>query len=82
MQHTDLIPGRHQIIIYKNPEDFPDDFVVNVWDIYTNTLEPVLLLGMRKIERTIEDARQHIPKGFINMGRFVEDDPAIYEVWI
>lgn len=65
--------------IYKNPSDFPGDFVVKKWaDCNLQNQD----LNFVKIAKTIEDARNFLPPGLVNLGRYVDDDPVIYESWI
>ena len=68
-------------VIYDHPTDMPDYFVVRRWTVF-------LADGKTEPEReccvanTIEQARQHVPQGKYNIGRYRQDDPKIAEVWL
>lgn len=66
--------------IYFNPFDFPGDYVVKKWEIGANDMYQDL--GFIKITKTLAEARQKLPKGLVNLGREVGDDPVIVESWI
>lgn len=71
-------------VIYNNPRDYPDKFVVRrrvildqdgvIFDIPDP--EPLIVTG------NLEEARAAIPEDTCNLGRFDADEPQILEVWI
>ena len=61
--------------VYDHPKDYPNDFVVRVW----NYDKPTKIVHTGK---TLEDARRHIPDGLIKLDRLPQDDPCIVEVWL
>lgn len=63
------------IVIFNSPKDYPGKFVGRLWDLD----KPTQVLTVKD---TLEDVRNEIPFGFINIGRHVSDDPVIVEVWI
>lgn len=70
----------HQYVIYENPSDYPDRFVVRKWRIRDDgNLE--VSAWPTKLAETIELARACLPVGLINIGRQTGDDPVIREVW-
>ena len=70
-----------QYAIYENPKDYPNKFVVRVWEIHEDKPEPVAG-DLVIIEDTLEAARSCLPPGLTNISRFSGDDPVIREVWI
>lgn len=66
-------------VIYRKPKDYPDNYVVRLWEIEPLKVTPKELIGIKK---TLEEARILIPKGCKNIGRLEQDDPYIEEVWI
>ena len=62
-------------VIYKDPLDAPDKYVVRCWVGQTPAKACF-------IDDTLEGVRAVIPKGLTNIGRFPNDDPKILEVWI
>lgn len=65
--------------VYDHPRDYPNHFVVRGWEI--DNLEPRPRQECT-LASTLDEARKAIPKGFINIGRFEDDDSVILEVWI
>ena len=68
-----------QWVIYAHPKDYPNKFVVRRW-IMEN--RQVCADATCILADTLEEARRHVPSGFINFGRFDGDDPVICEVWL
>lgn len=68
-------------VIYDRPSDHPGGFVVRSWSIVAGggTI-PGEYLG--KDLPTLNEARELIPNGAYNLGRYPEDDPKIVEVWV
>jgi hypothetical protein len=69
-----------QYVIYDHPRDYPDYFVVRAWEINSGIPIP-LPFGNPVLTETLDEARAAVPVGFVNIGRFEEDDPVIVEVW-
>lgn len=63
------------IVVYKDTKDYPGQYVARLWDLITPT-EVVV------VKNTLEEIRNEIPEGFINIGRMSNDDPVIVESWI
>lgn len=68
-----------QYAIYKNPRDYPDDFVVRVWIIGPGTVQAGPMICAVP---TLEEARASLPEGLDQIPRFESDDPVIVEVWM
>lgn len=66
--------------IYRNPSDFAGKYVVRRVCIgpvgFRHDSEPLAVVD------TLQEARAAIPPGLYNLGRAVEDDPVIEEVWL
>lgn len=69
-------------VIYDHPRDCPTHIVVRPHSVYTD--------GQNSVSRphqfgvafdTVEEAREGLPEGLINIGRMESDDPVIVEVW-
>ena len=70
-----------QYAIYDHPSDYPNNFVVRRWEVVRGV--PVAMpCGNPVLTETLEAARAVVPPGFVNIGRFENDDPVILEVWI
>lgn len=72
-------------VIYEDPRDYPNRFVVRRWVCGFGSIalkqatpdpEPTAVVF------TLEQARAAIPAGAVNLGRYANDDPAIREVWM
>lgn len=63
--------------IYDHPSDFPDKFVVRIWDGREAQPTPYCSLW-----DTLDDARADIPSGRVNLNRNEGDDAKIVETWI
>lgn len=70
----------YQYVIYKHPGDYPDKFVVRRWRIGPAG-ELDAEIDPTAVADSIEEAREAVPTGFVNIGRQLGDDWAIYEVW-
>lgn len=66
-------------VIYGNPKDYPGKFVVRQRWCYTG-FDTVAVVP-KAVCNTLDEARNSIPIGFVNIGREKEDDPVIHEVW-
>jgi hypothetical protein len=71
---------RLMYVIYRNPSDHPDRFVVRRWVITSNSMltEEVPVA----VTTTIDEARTVVPPGAIRVPREETDDPAVYETWV
>ena len=63
------------IVVYNNPEDYPNKYVARVWDVN----RPTALVA---VADTLEEIREAIPQEMYNIGRQPQDDPCIVEVWL
>ena len=70
-----------QYVIYWNPRDHPDQFVVRGWSI-TSDSEPIPDREALVIAPTLAEARAVVPPGLYRLPRFLLDDVAILEVWV
>lgn len=66
-----------QFVIYDHPTDCPDAFVVREWSVSAAGPRP---LGAQTAP-TLDDARELVPEGLVNVGRTPQDDHKIVEVW-
>ena len=63
-------------VIYRNPIDFPDRFVVRLWDCEKPTRLAALCL-------TLEEARAVIPPFLtVKLPRSPKDEAQIVETWV
>ncbi len=65
--------------IYEKPKDHPDKYVVRRHVIEPGKTYPT---GDFALFDTLEEAREYIPEGCTDIGRYDEDDPVIVESWI
>jgi len=66
------------IAVYNNPSDYPGKYVARLWNV-----EKIgKLTQVAVVKDTLEEIREQIPYGLINVGRSFDDDPVIEEVWI
>lgn len=66
-------------VIYFNPSDFPNKYVVRLWYATRYGLEKD---NSVKLADTITEARSFVPENLYCLPRFENDDPAIVEVWL
>ena len=66
-------------VVYNKPKDFPNNVVVRRWIILAGQVKRGDLIG---VADDLEKARLLLPEGLHNLGRYMEDDPCIEEVWI
>lgn len=66
----------HIYVIYKNPSDYPNKFVVRKW--WLNKPQKDVL----RVSDTLEDARGAIPEGMALVPRLENDDAVIYETYL
>jgi hypothetical protein len=76
---VNVVPSIVQWVIYFDPLDQPGKYVARQWIIAGGKIMPV---HISYASNTLEDAREHIPEGMVNLGRFAHDEPQIVEVWI
>lgn len=70
----------HMYVIYKNPTDFPGQFVSRRHSIGKTGSQPDLL--PRCIANNLKDVRDDLPQGLVKMPRDKNDDACIVETWI
>lgn len=83
--------------IYRNPKDYPGKFVVRQFRVDDAGAEPgpdemvterltgsVIIMSLQPlaVAATLEEAREAVPPGLYNLGRYGNDDAAIAEVWV
>lgn len=66
--------------IYDHPKDYPDSFVIRLWQIAKGNPEPIP--GLCGTADTLEGVRAMVPFGKVCLSRNEEDDPCIVETWI
>jgi hypothetical protein len=66
------------MVIYCNPLDFPNKWVVREWDSADGVASASIVAY---VFETLDEARRSIPLGMTNIGRYAQDDPVIHEVW-
>lgn len=65
--------------IYEHPADYPDHFVVRIWEVGPNDMRHA---GVH-LANTLEGARRMVPQQFdYCMPREPDDEPQIVETWI
>ena len=72
-------------VIYDHPRDYPDNFVVRLWEIKPDGFSEMCVkpsLNNFHLVKTLDEARQLIPVGLHAIPRFANDDPVIVEVWV
>lgn len=63
------------LVVYQRPTDFPDKFVVRLFDLQTATEHCT-------IHDSYEQARNAIPRRFAVIARHPNDEPQILETWV
>lgn len=58
--------------IYEGASDLPAPFVVRRWETIRGIIYARELVGQAT---TLEDARQLVPAGCMNLGRWTDDEP-------
>jgi len=67
-------------VIYQTPTDFPSvPFVVRKHELRDGLVIPTPKTWKGE---SLSEARSHIPKGKVNMGRSEKDEPQIVEWWV
>jgi hypothetical protein len=67
--------------IYENPKDFPNKYVVRLWEI-NRQLGKTIATRYCVVKDTLEECRKALPPGLYRIGRESSDDPIIIESWI
>lgn len=67
-----------QYVVYRYPSDYPHKWVVRAWSIKPGRYYAGPVVA---VEDQLDVARLAIPDGLVNVGRYGEDDPVVYEVW-
>lgn len=68
-------------VIYRQPRDFPNNYVLRAHDVNVGT-RTVVPRGEAQVVSSLHAARRHVPAGCTNIGRYEQDDPCIAEVWV
>ena len=68
--------------IYRSPGDWPGKYVVRRFSISAEHPDPVPDPVPLAVVDTLEQAREAIPLGLVNIHRYLEDEPQIVETWI
>jgi hypothetical protein len=65
--------------VYDHPSDYPDSFVVRRHIVQKDgdTIKDEIRLA-----DTLMGARDLLPPGVYNLGRYPQDDPVIIETWV
>ncbi len=71
--------GLEMFVVYWNPKDYPNQFVVRRWLSGREAPEPkeVCAVGL-----TLDEVRGKLPPNLYRQPRYLNDDPCIVEVWI
>jgi len=83
-------PERHEVgaafwVIYFNPRDYPDKWVVRVQYVTKDMKEgdhPRVEREPRAVTKTLREAHRALPPDLFNIHRQPGDDLKIVEVWI
>lgn len=65
-------------VVTQNPTDYPGQFVAREWLIGGDVLGATL---NHHVADTLDDVRDLIPPGLVQVDRHPKDDPAIVECW-
>lgn len=66
-------------VVYENPTDCPNKFVLRKWAITPNEVHPEETVV---VEDTLEALRKHIPGNMARIERNILDEPQIIEIWL
>lgn len=66
--------------IYSNPRDYPGQFVARRWFVPTGGV--VMASNDMFVGDSLNELRELLPPGLVNIGRMPGDEPQIVEVWI
>lgn len=64
--------------IYDHPRDYPNSFVVRRYIVKNSESIPDEI----RLAETLMGARDSLPPGVYNLGRYAADDPVIVETWV
>lgn len=67
--------------VYENPVDFPNKYVVRLWQINRKIRQPIATRYC-VVKNTLEECREAIPLNLHRFGRDSSDDPQMVETWI
>lgn len=63
-------------VIYKNPKDYPNETVARLHTVQKKATGQILTGDLDSLRQRFDS------QGYVNIGRFENDDPCIVEVWI
>lgn len=70
-------------VIYDHPDDYPDHFVVRRFSIEGEGAKArTVPREIVAVVSSLKKARNHVPEGAINLGRFEQEDSKILESWL
>src|SRR3982751_60272 len=70
-------------VVYANPKDYPDKYVIRRWTVYPDIDAPVPDLKPLLIADTLQECRDLLNTyGRMPIGRMEDDDPAIVGIWV
>lgn len=64
------------IAVYKNPSDYPEQYVARLWDIHKRPTRFVM------VKESLESIRQNILATMTRLDPCQDDDPILVETWI
>lgn len=67
-------------VIYWNPKDFRDRYVVRRWLVVASG--PIPDEEPTAVVETLDEARRSIPEGLVRLDRSPADERQILEVWL
>jgi hypothetical protein len=77
---TDILEGW---TIFDHPVDYPDDYVARRWIAHRDhTVTHTDDILKHENLNTLRGMMGRVAPGLVCIGRYVEDDPKILEVWI
>lgn len=63
------------IVVYKNPSDYPNDYVARLWDL--NVATPYAV-----VEKSMEEIKKAIPMHMVYVEPYADDDPNIVATFL
>lgn len=66
-------------VIYKQPKDYPQGWVVRRWVIDSEGVQPDLMCAHAD---SLALAREMIPQGLVRFTRQKDDDECVFESWL
>ena len=67
-------------VVYKHPSDYPTSWVLRRHFLFRESI--VAEKRAFAVKQSLDDLRAVLPQNLANLGRELNDDPAIYEVWM